>query len=126
MSALQASDRFRDSSLSPDFKFSKLGMTFCLINKIELRSVISLTKSIDLLEGIKIELSLVGSVAKVCFSEGCYQSRRDYRLLTVTSISRRFWAVSSTCTGTTTTAGLVSSTCTGTTSSLVLVLVLVT
>ena len=41
--------------------------------------------------------------------QGCYESRRDYRLLTVTSRSRRFWAVSSTCTGTTTTAGLVLS-----------------
>ena len=52
------------------------------------------------------------------FSQGCYESRRDYRLLTVTSRSRRFWAVSSTCTGTTTTPGLVSSTCTGTTKQL--------
>ena len=50
--------------------------------------------------------------------QGCYEGRRDYRLLTVTSRSRRFWAVSSTCTGTTITAGLVLSTCTGTTKQL--------
>ena len=44
--------------------------------------------------------------------------QNDYRLLTVTSRSRRFWAVLSTCTGMTTTAGLILSTCTGMTKQL--------
>ena len=67
------------------------------------------------IESVKVQLKIRLAIPKFYY-QGCYESRRDYRLLTVTSRSRRFWAVSSTCTGTTTTAGLVSSTCTGTTS----------